>query len=62
MGLRGDDVEFGHGLGGGVELVADGLLGATALAHVTVDATGEADVGRGVDVDAEVVESGGSSG
>ena len=56
MGLRGEDVFFGHGAGGGFELVADGLLGAAALAHVAIDAAVEADFVGGVDVDAEVVE------
>ena len=47
---------LGHGAGGGIELVADGLLGAAALAHVAVDAAVEANLIRGVDIDAEVVE------
>lgn len=56
MGGGGDDVEVGHGLGGGFELGADARFGAAALAHVAVDATIEADLVGGVDVDAEVVE------
>ncbi len=56
MGGGGQDVEVGHGFGGGFELVADGLLGAAALEHVAVDAAVEADLVGGVDVDAEVIE------
>ena len=56
VGLGGEDVLFGHGAGGGFELVADGLLGAAAFAHVAVDAAVEANLIGGVDVDAEVVE------
>jgi len=54
--LRGQNVEVGHGFGRGFELVAYGLFGTAALAHVAVDAASEADVMRGFDVDAEVVE------
>ncbi len=56
VGLRGQDVLFGHGAGGGFELGADGFFGAAALAHVAIDAAVEADFVGGVDVDAEVVE------
>ncbi len=55
-GLGGQDVEVGHGFGGGVELVADGLLGAAAVAHVAVDAALQADLVGRVDVDGEVEE------
>jgi hypothetical protein len=56
VGLRGQDVEFGHGAGGGFELGSHRFFRAPALAHVAVDAAVEADLVRSVDVDAEVVE------
>ena len=45
---------FCHRAGGGGVLVADGLLGAAALAYIAVDAAGEADGVRRVDEDGEV--------
>lgn len=56
VGGRGEDVEFSHGFGGGFELGAYAFFGAAAFEHVAVDASGEADVVWGVDVDGEVVE------
>ncbi len=52
----GQDVLLGHGVSGGPELVADALFGATALAHVAMDAACEADRGWSFDVDGEGVE------
>ena len=56
MGGGGQDVEVGHGLGGGFELSAYALFGTASFAHVAVDAAIEADLIWSVDVDAEVVE------
>ena len=55
-GAQGRTNSLGHGQGCGVELLTDRLGGAAALAHVAVDAAGEADVVGGVDVDREVIE------
>ena len=56
VGGGGEDVEVGHGFGGGFELSAYALFGAAAFEHVAVDAAVEADLVGGVDVDAEVIE------
>jgi hypothetical protein len=52
----GDYVEVGHRFGGGFELIANGLLGATPLEHVAVDASVEADLVGSVDINTELIE------
>ena len=56
MGLGGKDVALGHGADGGFVLFADAGFGAASFVHVAVDAAREADVGRGVYVNGEMVE------
>jgi hypothetical protein len=52
----GQDVEVGHGTGGGFELGSDAGFGASAVAHVAIDAALETNLVGGVYVDAEVIE------
>ncbi len=54
--LAWEDVEVSHGTDGGLILLAHRGLRAATLADVTMDAPGEADLVRRVDVDRDVVE------
>ena len=56
MGSGGQDEALGHRVRGGPELLANTLRGASALAHIAVDAPGETDFGWSVDVAADAQE------